>query len=567
MELIELARGLMASWQIRLLIGFAAAVYLYGLRPMQRWKLRHFPGPAAAWLLGSGPLVKKHGGIALAHQAMCRVYGPVWASIGSPEPMIVTDHPELARKMMLLSSMRPAFPSLFFGREREFEAGNIVAARGEKHKSLRAAWQPMFFSGSLEAFSVLMNEAAELLIDTLSAAAKAGRSVDIHRLLGDMTMAVVGTTAFGVDFHTQAGDDTASAGPDADAERLRDAANTLFRVNPMTFSVWTALLFLFPIAAPLVRLLAAALPDKGVRRMLGARQAVQDVALRLVADHRRFLAQDSAAAPKEPPNATPGAPPLPPGDAHALPANNGRARGGPVRRGVAPGSFLDLLMRAADRTTGRGFTDLEVANQVNVMILAGFETTANALAFATYLLSTNPTKRERLLAEVDAFGRKRVPTLHDLDKLPYLEACLKESLRLFPPATTIIRMATRHMELGGFRVEPGQWLAVAAYSMHRNPAYWQDPEAYLPERYMPGTPEAAAVPEHGWVPFGEGTRACIGLRFALEEAKIALLRLCQRFTFELEPGQEPLQVRQSNILAPEGGLCVRVVPRGLQPEA
>ena len=175
----------------------------------------------------------------------------------------------------------------------------------------------------------------------------------------------------------------------------------------------------------------------------------------------------------------------------AMEAGPGGPKGGTARRGVAPGSFLDLLMRATNRTTGRGFTDTEIANQarararpvrlkrtmhsahtssrwcalidiaicalpsnfdcakqgyrlpsvgpfelracagmqVFVMILAGYETTANALAFSVYLLSTNPAKRDRLLAELDAFGRNRTPTLRDLDRRARHR--VSESLGLF----------------------------------------------------------------------------------------------------------------------------------------
>ena len=135
------------------------------------------------------------------------------------------------------------------------------------------------------------------------------------------------------------------------------------------------------------------------------------------------------------------------------------------------------------------------------------------------------------------------------------------------------------MTLGGYCLAKGQILAVSAYSMHHNPAYWvvravssadmqhahawpaasegspqacQDPEAYLPERFIDGTPEAAARPEHGWVPFGGGVRGCPGGKFSMEEATIALIRMYQRFRFELEPGQ----VRP---------LCHALLPRSRQP--
>jgi cytochrome P450 len=111
--------------------------------------------------------------------------------------------------------------------------------------------------------------------------------------------------------------------------------------------------------------------------------------------------------------------------------------------------------------------------QAFVMLLAGYETTANALAFTLYLLAANQNEQLRLCEEVDAFGCDKVPSYDDLERLPYVEACLKEALRLYPPAPTHIREAARDMTIGGYHVRKGQWLGVAVYSMHRNPNYWK----------------------------------------------------------------------------------------------
>ena len=111
--------------------------------------------------------------------------------------------------------------------------------------------------------------------------------------------------------------------------------------------------------------------------------------------------------------------------------------------------------------------------QAFVLMLAGYETTAAALSFTLYLLAANPDKQQLLVDEVDSFGRDRKPSLEDLESLPFLDACLKEGLRLYPPAPTHIREAARDTEIGGYRVRKGQWLGCAMWSMHRNPKYWK----------------------------------------------------------------------------------------------
>ena len=99
------------------------------------------------------------------------------------------------------------------------------------------------------------------------------------------------------------------------------------------------------------------------------------------------------------------------------------------------------------------------------------------------------------------------------------------------------------------------------WTMHRDESLWHDAESFLPERWIEGTPEAAKRPVHAFLPFGDGPRKCVAYRFALEEAKIALIRTYQKFVFELCPGQVPLQLQQSITLSPKLGVQVVVHAR------
>ena len=93
--------------------------------------------------------------------------------------------------------------------------------------------------------------------------------------------------------------------------------------------------------------------------------------------------------------------------------------------------------------------------------------------------------------------------------------------------------------VSGYKIKKGQWLAVPVFSIHNNPKYWEDAEVFLPERWIEGHPESAKQPQpsSAYLPFGEGPRICVGMRFALQEAKLTLLRIYQKFTLELTPGQ------------------------------
>ncbi|CAL8467004.1 g6540 [Coccomyxa elongata] len=540
----------LSIWESCLIL-FVTSIIIYGFRPHYRWPLRHIPGRPPKWFWGN-LMELRAGGPIQTHAKWAKEYGPVFTSFGGTRPFVFVDQPDLVRQVLLQNSSRPIFPTIWQGREREFDRASILAVSGDKHKSVRSAWQPMFFTGSLESYSALMNEATDILLMKLAAAAKETRVIDLYKLIGDMTLQVVGTTAFGVELHTQdldSANKTMGVEEQEAAQHLRDAVASIFSVSVFAFSAYSPLIFLFPFMAPVLRVVAGVFPDKGLLNMKRARRVIVDEVAALIRQRRLVLAEEVRT--------------------DNLHKQGEESKGGmgvrentlQVRKGVAPGSFLDLLMSAKDRTTGKAFTDLELANQAFIMMLAGYETTAAALSFTLFLLAAHPDKQQLLVEEVDRFSRDRAPGLEDLEGMPYLDACLKEALRLYPPAPTHIREAARDCHLGGYRIRKGQWLGCAVYSMHRNPKYWQDPERFLPERFLEGSPEYEEGIYKKWLPFGDGARACIGTRFALMEAKITLIRMYQSFTFELEPGQLPLKIHTTITIRPQNGVRVRAIPR------
>ncbi|BDA40684.1 Cytochrome P450 3A12 [Coccomyxa sp. Obi] len=497
----------------------------------------------------------KLGGIFKAHQKYAQKYGPIFVARNVHTPIVMVESPELARKVLLQNNYRCVFPNLLHGEDAKFEESTYLDTRGDKLKTVRGAWQPFFFSGSLEGFMTLMKDSADLLVDSVEMYAKNGAAMDIHAMIGAMTVQVVGTTAFGVNFHTQAADKAGEKNSDY-VKRLLKAVYDIMAPKAFSFSMYTPPLILFPFAGPLIKLLAHYFPDEGLSRVKAGRQVIIDIVKELLAQRREELAVEQNRTAK---------------GLSKLRASFAEATG--ERRGVAPGSFVDLLVNATDKATGTSLTDLERTNQAwpqppmiqlaFVMVLSAYETTANALAFTMYLLSKpeNAEKLAKLTAEIDAFGRERVPTFEELDQFPWLEACLREGMRIFPPVPTLTREAERDMDLAGYKVPKGTMLGVAVYSMHNNPAYWQEPERYLPERFIEGTPEYAAKPAHGYLPFGDGLRQCIGLRFAIMEAKITLIRLYQRFTFELQAEKDSLELRETITISAANGVLVKAIPR------
>lgn len=227
--------------------------------------------------------------------------------------------------------------------------------------------------------------------------------------------------------------------------------------------------------------------------------------------------------------------------------------------GASGGDLLGLLLEARDPETGEAMDRAQIRDEIATFLLAGHETTANALAWMWSLLSRQPEARERMLAEIDGVLAGRVPTADDVELLPWTNAVIQEAMRLYPPAWILERESIAKDELGGFHVPPGSTVILPPYLVHRNPNVWDNPEGFDPRRFMPGADEGR--PRHAYLPFGAGRRVCVGQGFALMEATLLAAMIAQRFTLDLVPGLVP-GTDPSVTLRPHGGLPMVFRPRG-----
>jgi cytochrome P450 len=191
------------------------------------------------------------------------------------------------------------------------------------------------------------------------------------------------------------------------------------------------------------------------------------------------------------------------------------------------------------------------------LLLAGHETTSNALTWTWYLLSQNEAAQERWRDELRQVLGDRPPAMDDVPALRYTEMVLAESMRLYPPAWGLGRRALRDVVLGGYRVREGCVVALVPYVMHRDPRWWPDPLRFDPERF---TAEAkAARPRFAYFPFGGGARSCIGEPFAWMEGVLLLATIGQRWRLRLVPGH-PVEPQAMITLRPRYGMRMTVEP-------
>lgn len=207
------------------------------------------------------------------------------------------------------------------------------------------------------------------------------------------------------------------------------------------------------------------------------------------------------------------------------------------------GDILSMLLRARSEDNGIIMTDRQVLDECLTLFLAGYETTADALIWCWYLLSLHPKIYSKMQEEVDSILGEHVPNSSDLPHLPYTLQVFKESMRLYPPGYFIGRQAERSIDnIRGYYISAGTIVFISPYTIHRRPQYFPDPDRFDPRRF---TPEAEQhLSRYAYLPFGAGSRICIGNQFALMEGHLILARLAQLVTFELVSGQhiepEPL---------------------------
>lgn len=232
------------------------------------------------------------------------------------------------------------------------------------------------------------------------------------------------------------------------------------------------------------------------------------------------------------------------------------ARRAKIQSGVAvPDDFLTLLLHQEGPD---GLSATEIEDNIITFIGAGHETTARALAWTIYCLANSPRDRSLVEAEIDRVLEADPPAKDWLDLMPLTRAAFEEAMRLYPPAPSINRAAIEDDSWNGVDIPAGVTVLMMPWTLHRHRLLWDNPEAYMPERFWPEN--RGKIDRFQYLPFGAGPRICIGATFALQEAVIALGVLLSKFRFDCTEATNPWPV-QKLTTQPQGGMPMRVTRR------
>jgi cytochrome P450 len=203
--------------------------------------------------------------------------------------------------------------------------------------------------------------------------------------------------------------------------------------------------------------------------------------------------------------------------------------------GLDRGDLLSMLLLAQDEEDqNRGMSDRQVHDEAMTILLAGHETTANALTWTWYLVSGAPEVEKRLHDEVDRVLQGRLPALADIPSLPFVERIVTEAMRLYPPAWIVGRRAIDAYPIDRFVAPPRALFLMSQWVVHRDARHYPDPERFDPDRWTPAF--RAALPKFAYFPFGGGPRQCIGESFAWMELVLVVATIAQRWSLKLVPG-------------------------------
>ncbi len=420
------------------------------------------------------------------------------------------NEPDLIK--LILQDRRANYPkSVLYEKMRPALGNGLIMSEGETWATQRRLIQPAFSHARLEPMARLMVAETQARLGGLSESARAGRAVDMAAEMSALTLSIVVKAMFG----TELKDDMAVI---AEAvEVLNEHSNNRFHrfIDP-------------PLWVPTPRNLRARWAlrhlDSIVYRLMKERRAAASTAGQSAAASQLALG----------------------------PSALGETTEG-LRAGKRPQDLLDMLLNARN-DDGAPMSDVQIRDEVMTIFLAGHETTATSLAWTLNLLAGNPAAEETLRRELESLG-DRDPGFADLQRLPYLKMVLEESMRIKPPVWSFSRTAAGPDTLGSAAIPKGALVFVCPWSMHRDPRWWDDPEAFRPERFAPD--QEAKRPRYAYFPFGGGPRMCIGNGFSMTEGALVLACLLRRFRFRMR-SQEPVGMKPLVTLRPKGGMWMTV---------
>nr|XP_048289421.1 cytochrome P450 3A11-like isoform X2 [Myodes glareolus] len=482
-------------------LGTGEAAKVFGTQNHNIFKKQGIPGPKPLPILGT--LLNYYKGIWKFDVECYKKYGKIWGLFDGPTPMFIITDPDMIKKVLVKESY-----SVFTNRRVIGPVGvmskAIALSKDEEWKRLRALLSPTFTSGKLKEMFPIIEEYGDILVKYLRREAEKGKPLNMKEVFGAYSMDVITSTAFGVSV------DSLNNPKDPFAEKTKKFLKIDF-FEPLFLSI-----ILFPFLIPIYEMLNVSMFQKDS-----------------ISFFKKFVSR----------------------------MKENRLDSKQKQRV----DFLQLMMNtqnnSKDKESHKALTDMEITAQAIMFIFAGYDTTSSTLAFALHSLATHPDIQKKLQEEIDiALPNKEPPNYDKVMEMEYLDMVLNETLRLYPFGLRLDRFCKQDVEIDSVLVPKGSVMIIPVYALHHDPQYWPEPAEFCPERFS--KENKGSINPYVYLPFGNGPRNCIGMRFALMNMKLALTKVLQNFSFQpCRETQIPLKLSRTPLLQTEEPIVLKVVPR------
>ncbi|XP_071508824.1 cytochrome P450 3A6-like [Diadema antillarum] len=476
-------------------------------------------------------------GIPQVFTNMGKRHGKVYGFYSFYDPVLVITEPDMLRDIMVKNfgnfHSRVRFPLT----NKEFIEG-VGTLEGERWKEVRNLLTPTFSGSKMKLMSSLVNDSADNLLKNIGKEQNDKGYMECRKLFGAFVMDTIGSCAFGLNIDSQGRPNDPFVTHAQRAFRI-DQNSPIFVISAMFPSIGRLLAECGYGFVP--RDVVQFFCDVTLKAVALRKQTVGAVKKKLVDFLQLMLNAQS-----------------PSSEVDQLPADE-KDDEDDIHADIERHHNMEYhANKYAQRIQ---LSDTELIGQAMTFFTAGYETTNTLLGFVFYLLSTHPEIQEKLIEEVDEMTPSRDSVGYtSIATMPYLDQVVCETLRLYPPAAVTNRMCHETFTYKDLTIEKGVQVFIPIYNIQRDGDYWADPDKFDPSRFSKANREKHHP--FSWIPFGAGPRNCIGMRFALMEAKMAIARVLQKYRFETCPQTEiPLKLGNNGFLAPPDGVTLRAVAR------
>ncbi|XP_073531744.1 cytochrome P450 3A9-like isoform X1 [Phyllobates terribilis] len=476
---------------------------LYGIFPYGVLKKLGVPGPNPLPFIGTFLEYRK--GVVQFDMECFKKYGKLWGLYDGRQPVIAVLDPAIIKTVLVKECYTNFTNRRNLGPKGPMDSAITIAA-DEQWKRIRTVLSPTFTSGKLKEMFQIMNHYSNTLVRNIQGYVDKDESCAIKDVLGAYSMDVVTSSSFSVNI------DSLNNPNDPFVTKTKK----LLKLG--LFSPILILVVLFPFLRPILDGLNVNFFPKDILNFyMNAVTSFKEK--RMKGDHSSRV------------------------------------------------DFLQLMLdsRVEDarglNKEQKALTDSEILAQSVIFILAGFETTSMTLTYLFYNLATHPDVQKKLQEEVNSYLPDKASSTYDiLMQMEYLDMVIQETLRMYPPAGRLERVSKQTVEINGVTIPKGAVCMIPAYVLHYVPEFWPEPEEFHPERFSKENRENHTP--YTFLPFGDGPRNCIGMRFAMLSMKVAITSILQHFT--CRPCKDtlvPMKFSTQGFMQPKKPIVLKFVSR------